>query len=41
MLNRLTVSTLLKAVILSTALVVVIGFSISAWNPFGLKRVKT
>ncbi|PJG51947.1 methyl-accepting chemotaxis protein [Bradyrhizobium forestalis] len=32
MLNRLTVSTLLKAVILSTALVVVIGFSISAWN---------
>ncbi|WP_407120718.1 hypothetical protein [Bradyrhizobium sp. STM 3561] len=26
------VSTLLKAVILSTALVVVIGFSISAWN---------
>jgi len=32
MLDRLTVSTLLKAVILSTALVVVIGFSISAWN---------
>ncbi|MDA9400252.1 methyl-accepting chemotaxis protein [Bradyrhizobium sp. CCBAU 45389] len=32
MLNRLTVSTLLKAVILSTALVVVIGFSISAWS---------
>ena len=30
MLNRLTVSTLLKAVIFSTALVVVIGFSISA-----------
>ncbi|MCP3396625.1 methyl-accepting chemotaxis protein [Bradyrhizobium sp. CCGB20] len=35
MLNRLTVSTLLKAVILSTALVVVIGFSISAWNSWG------
>ncbi|WFU23989.1 methyl-accepting chemotaxis protein [Bradyrhizobium sp. CB1717] len=32
MLNRLTVSTLLKAVILSTALVVVVGFSISAWS---------
>lgn len=32
MLNRLTVSTLLKSVILSTALVVVIGFSISAWS---------
>jgi len=35
MFNRLTVSTLLKAVILSTALVVVIGFSISAWNSWG------
>ncbi|MBW7969240.1 HAMP domain-containing methyl-accepting chemotaxis protein [Bradyrhizobium sp. BR 10289] len=35
MLNRLSVSTLLKAVILSTALVVVIGFSISAWNSWG------
>ena len=35
MLNRLTVSTLLKAVILSTALVVVIGFSISAWSSWG------
>src|SRR4051794_18111313 len=32
MLNRLSVSTLLKAVIFSTALVVVIGFSISAWS---------
>src|SRR5882757_6219687 len=35
MLNRLTVSTLLKAVILSTALVVVIGFSINAWSSWG------
>jgi methyl-accepting chemotaxis protein len=32
MLNRLTVSTLLKTVIFTTALVVVIGFSISAWS---------
>jgi methyl-accepting chemotaxis protein len=32
MLNRLTVSTLLKAVILSTTLVVVIGVSFSAWT---------
>ena len=32
MLNRLTVSTLLKAVILSTALVVVIDFTIGAWS---------
>lgn len=35
MLNRLTVSTLLKAVILSTALVVVAGFSLSAWSSWG------
>ena len=35
MINRLSVSTLLKAVILSTALVVVIGFSISAWSSWG------
>ncbi len=35
MLNRLSVSTLLKAVILSTALVIVIGFSISAWSSWG------
>lgn len=35
MLNRLTVSTLLKSVILSIALVVVIGFSISAWSSWG------
>jgi HAMP domain-containing protein len=32
MLNRLTVSALLKAVILSTALCIVIGFSLSAWE---------
>jgi len=35
MLNRLSVSALLKAVILSTALVVVIGFSVSAWSSWG------
>src|SRR5690348_2011237 len=32
MLNRLTVSGLLKSVILITALVVIIGFSLSAWD---------
>ncbi|HKU06729.1 MAG TPA: HAMP domain-containing methyl-accepting chemotaxis protein [Bradyrhizobium sp.] len=32
MLDRLTVSALLKAVILVTALFVVVGFSVSAWN---------
>jgi len=32
MLNRLTVSTLLKAVILSTALITVAGFSLNAWS---------
>jgi methyl-accepting chemotaxis protein len=32
MLNRLTVSALLKAVILSTALIIVVMFSISAWE---------
>ena len=32
MLNRLTVSTLLKAVISSTALIVIIGFSLNAWS---------
>jgi methyl-accepting chemotaxis protein len=32
MLNRLTVSALLKAVILSTALVIVVMFSLSAWE---------
>ena len=35
MLNRLSVSALLKAVILSTALVIVIGFAISAWSSWG------
>src|SRR5215813_2000969 len=32
MLNRLTVSALLQAVILSTALVIVVMFSLSAWE---------
>ena len=32
MLNRLTVSALLKAVIASTALVVIVGISLNAWN---------
>jgi hypothetical protein len=32
MLNRLTVSALLKAVILTTAFCVVVGFSLSAWD---------
>ena len=32
MLNRLTVSALLKAVILTTAVCVVIGFSLNAWD---------
>jgi len=39
MLNRLTVSALLKAVILSTALVIVVMFSLSAWESWG--RVQT
>src|SRR6185369_6462923 len=34
MLNRLTVSALLKAVILATALVVIAGFSLRAWESF-------
>jgi len=34
MLNRLTVSALLKAVILATALVVIAGFSLRAWDSF-------
>src|SRR6266566_5681693 len=34
MLNRLTVSALLKAVILATALVVIAGFSLRAWGSF-------
>jgi hypothetical protein len=32
MLNRLTVSALLKAVILTTAFCVVLGFSLNAWD---------
>jgi hypothetical protein len=32
MLNRLTVSALLKTVISATSLVVVVGFSLTAWN---------
>src|SRR4051794_585338 len=32
MLNRLTVSALLKAVILATALIVIAGFSLRAWD---------
>jgi methyl-accepting chemotaxis protein len=35
MLNRLSVSTLLKAVIFSTAFIVIIGFSLSAWSSWG------
>ena len=35
MLNRLTVSTLLKAVILTTAFCVVVGFSLNAWEAWG------
>src|SRR5438477_10775246 len=35
MLNRLTVSTLLKAVILTTAFCVVVGFSLNAWDSWG------
>jgi methyl-accepting chemotaxis protein len=35
MLNRLTVSALLKAVILSTALVIVVIFALSAWESWG------
>jgi methyl-accepting chemotaxis protein len=35
MLNRLTVSALLKAVILTTAFCVVLGFSLNAWNCWG------
>ena len=38
MLNRLTVSALLKAVILATALCVVIGFSLNAWDSWGRLR---
>ncbi len=39
MLNRLTVSTLLKAVILTTAFCVVVGFSLNAWKSWGRLQV--
>jgi HAMP domain-containing protein len=39
MLNRLTVSTLLKAVILTTAFCVVVGFSLNAWEAWGRLQV--
>jgi methyl-accepting chemotaxis protein len=39
MLNRLTVSALLKAVILTTAFCVVIGFSLNAWDSWGRLQV--
>jgi methyl-accepting chemotaxis protein len=39
MLNRLTVSALLKAVILTTAFCVVIGFSLNAWDSWSRLRV--
>jgi len=39
MLNRLTVSTLLKAVILTTAFYVVVGFSLNAWESWGRLQV--
>jgi methyl-accepting chemotaxis protein len=35
MLNRLTVSTLLKTVILVTSFIVVVGFSLNAWDSWG------
>jgi methyl-accepting chemotaxis protein len=39
MLNRLTVSALLKIVILATAFCVVVGFSLNAWDSFGRLQV--
>lgn len=39
MLNRLTVSTLLKAVILTTAFCVVVGFSLNAWDAWARLQV--
>jgi methyl-accepting chemotaxis protein len=39
MLNRLTVSALLKTVILTTAFCVVIGFSLNAWDSWGRLQV--
>jgi hypothetical protein len=35
MLNRLTVSALLKIVILVTSFAVVVGFSLNAWDSWG------
>src|SRR5882724_8249902 len=35
MLNRLTVSTLLKAVILAAAFLIILGVSLSAWESWG------
>ena len=35
MLNRLTVSALLKTVILATSFCVVVGFSLNAWDSWG------
>jgi methyl-accepting chemotaxis protein len=39
MLNRLTVAALLKAVILTTAFCVVLGFSLNAWDSWGRLQV--
>src|SRR5450755_1724016 len=39
MLNRLTVSALLKTVILATAFCVVLGFSLNAWDSWGRLQV--
>src|SRR5215218_4280891 len=39
MLNRLTVSTLLKTVILTTAFCIVVGFSLNAWDSWGRLQV--
>src|SRR4030081_728355 len=39
MLNRLTVSALLKTVILTTAFCVVLGFSLNAWDSWGRLQV--
>ena len=41
MLNRLTVSALLKTVILATALCVVIGFSLNAWDSWKRLQVES
>src|SRR5262245_7246298 len=41
MLNRLTVSALLKTVILATALCVVVGFSLNAWDCWNRLQVES